>query len=53
MSFACVTEGDRIRETLAIDAAFGVVTSKLDPYAAADGTAEIVGRGPLKRYGGE
>ncbi len=31
MSSACVTDGDRISDTLAIWAAFGVVTVKLAP----------------------
>ena len=53
MSFACVTDGEEIRETFAICAALGVVTSKLVPIDIADGAPVIVGRAPLKRYGGE
>jgi hypothetical protein len=53
MSSACVTEGERISETCWICAAFGVFTSKLVPNDIDDGELEIVGRGPLKRYGGE
>ncbi len=53
MSNACVTDGERISETCAIWAAFGVFTSKLPPYDIAAGELVITGRGPLKRYGGE
>ena len=52
-SNACVTDGERISETFVIDAAFGVVTSKLVPYCAPPGADVIVGRAPLNRYGGE
>ena len=53
MSNACVTDGERISETCAIWAAFGVFTSKLAPYDIVAGELVIVGRAPLKRYGGE
>ena len=53
MSNACVTDGERISETWAIWAAFGVLTSKLPPYDIDVGASVISGRGPLKRYGGE
>ena len=52
-SKACVTDGERISETFVIDAASGVVTSKLEPQLAPPGAEPIVGRVPLNRYGGE
>ena len=52
-SKACVTEADRTNEIEAMFAASGVVTEKLLPKAIVEGAALIVGRVPLKRYGGE
>ena len=39
--------------TEAILVALGVSTSKDEPYWTSDGAPVIVGRVPLKRYGGE
>ena len=49
----CVTDGVRIKATFVIDAASGVCTVKLEPYWIVPGVPVIVGRAPLKRYGGE
>ena len=53
MSSACVTDGERISDTFAIWAAFGVVDAEARAVAHRAGAVVIVGRGPLKRYGGE
>jgi hypothetical protein len=47
-----VTAIGLISITLEIFAALGVSISKLEPRDTVAGEADIVGRGPLKRYGG-
>ena len=49
----CVTEDSGIIVTVVILAASGVSTKNTSPYAAPLGADVIVGRAPLKRYGGE
>jgi hypothetical protein len=53
MLLVCVTDERRSQATLVTLAASGVRTKKVWPYATAAGADEIVGRAPLKRYGGE
>jgi hypothetical protein len=53
MSNAWVEAGGRRRATEVIDAASGLVTWIVVPYAAEPGAPEITGRFPWKRYGGE
>ena len=53
MSKAWVTEPSRIQRTSVTCAAFGVATANVCPYPTVDGAEVIVGRAPLKRYGGE
>ena len=53
MLFVCVTEESRIQVTFVMLAASGVPTKNVWPYPTLVGAEEIVGRAPLKRYGGE
>src|SRR3979409_992282 len=53
MSNAWVVEPSRIRLTLAMPAASGELTLNELPYLTTEGAAVMVGRAPLKRYGGE
>ena len=53
MSLWCVSAASETRLTDLIDDASGVEIVKFDPYVLAAGAAEIVGRAPLNRYGGE
>src|SRR5256885_12782265 len=50
MSLVCVTAPSRISVTLATTS--GVCTNTALPYDALPGAEVIVGRAPLKRYGG-
>ena len=49
----CVTQGSAIIEMFVILVALGVPTKNDCPYVMLDGNDVILGRVPLKRYGGE